>query len=106
VTQAARNVDRVERHLQQRLVDAFRQYSDARLTAETYADQILSRAAQTLELVRQGYAEGEVGYLDLLTAQRTFSQTHLAYLDALGALWQSYLRIDGLLLENSLGTEL
>jgi len=52
--------------------------------------------------VQQGYAQGEVGYLDVLTAQRTFSQTNLAYLDALGSLWQSYVKIDGLLLDGSL----
>ena len=102
ITRAARNVDRVELNLQQRLVDAFRQYSDARLTVDAYAGEILTRSQRTLELVRQGYAQGEVGYLDLLTAQRTFSQTNLAYLDALGNLWQSYLRIDGLLLDRSL----
>ena len=102
VTQAQRNVDRVERNLQQRLVDAFREYADARVTAETYASEILTRAEQTLDLVQQGYAQQEVGYLELLTAQRTYSQTNLAYLDALENLWQSHLRIEGLLLEDSL----
>ncbi len=101
VTQAARNVDRVEKNLQRRLVNAFREFSDARITAQTYADQILTRSERTLELVRQGYAQGEVGYLDFLTAQRIYSQTHLAYLDALSKLWNSYLRIEGLLLDGS-----
>ncbi len=106
ITQAARNVERIELHLQQRLADAFRQYSDSRITVETYAEEILTRAERTLDLVQQGYAQGEVGYLDLLTAQRTFSRTNLAYLDALGNLWQSYLRIEGLLLEGSLETSI
>lgn len=106
VAAASRNVDRVELDLQQRLADAFRQYADARTTVQTYSEEILTRAERTIELVQQGYAQGEVGYLDLLAAQRTFSQTNLAYLDALGNLWQSYLRIDGLLLEGSLETEI
>lgn len=106
VTQAARNVDRVERSLQRRLVDAFREYSDARVTVETYSSEILTRSQRTLDLIRQGYAQGEVGYLDLLTAQRTFSETNLSYLNALGSLWQSYLKIDGLLLDGSLETEI
>ena len=63
---------------------------------------ILPRAQQTFDLVRHGYSQGEVGYLDLLTAQRTYAQTNLAYLDALNSLWQSLAKIDGLLLSDSL----
>ena len=67
--------------------------------------QILPTARDTLELVGRAYEQAEVGYLELLTAQRTFSETNLAYLDAVAALWQSRLAIDGLLLDNSLGVE-
>lgn len=102
VTEAARNVERVELRLNQQLANSFRQYSDAHITASTYASDILPRAQRTFELVQGGYTQGEVGYLDLLAAQRTFSQTNLAYLDALGSLWQSYLQIEGLLLDSSL----
>jgi len=92
VSEAARNVDRVELNLQRRLAESFRQYSDAHVTATSYATNILPRAQRTFDLVQQGYAQGEVGYLDLLAAQQTFSQTNLAYLDALGSLWQSYVQ--------------
>ncbi len=102
IAAAARNVERVELNLNRRLAAAFRQYSDSHVTATTYATEILPRAQRTFDLVQQGYTHGEVGYLDLLVAQRTFSQTNLAYLDALGSLWQSYTQIDGLLLEGSL----
>ena len=102
VTEAMRNVDRVELDLAQRLAAAFRQYADARATAETFAGEILPRSQQAIELVRKGYQQGEGGYLDLLAAQRTYSEANLAYLNALGQAWRSYLRIDGLLLEGSL----
>lgn len=102
VTEAARNVARVELDLNQRLADVFQQYADAQVTAETYGSDILPRSQRTLDLVQKGYQQGEVGYLDLLTAQQTFSQTNLAYLDAVGNLWQSYVQIEGLLLEGSL----
>jgi len=97
-----RNIDRVELNLKRRLADIFRQYSDAHITATSYATDILPRAQRTFDLVQQGYAQGEVGYLDLLAAQQTFSQTNLAYLDALSSLWESYVQIDGLLLDGSL----
>ncbi len=104
VSEAVRNVDRVELSLNRRLADAFRQYTDAHVTATSYASDILPRAQRTFELVQRGYKQGEVGYLDVLAAQQTYSQTNLVYLDALGSLWQSYVQIEGLLLNNSLSS--
>ncbi|NOY29431.1 MAG: TolC family protein [Planctomycetes bacterium] len=106
VTEAVRNIDRVELNLKRRLAESFQQYSDAHITATSYATDILPRAQRTFDLVQQGYAQGEVGYLDLLAAQQTFSQTNLAYLDALSSLWESYVQIDGLLLDESLTQQL
>jgi len=102
ITQARRNADRVELNLKQRLAAAFQEYSTARSQAETYSTQILPKAKETFDLVQRGYRLGELGYLDLLNAQRTYSQTNLAYLDALGALWRSWAEIEGLLLSDSL----
>ncbi len=104
ITQARRNADRVELNLKQRLAAAFQEYSTARSQAETYSTQILPKAKETFGLVQHGYRLGELGYLDLLSAQRTYSQTNLAYLDALGALWRSWAEIEGLLLSDSLAT--
>lgn len=102
IAEANRNADRVELDLKRRLAEAFQNYANARARAETYATTILPKARQTFELVQRGYRLGEVGYLDLLTAQRTNSQTNLAYLDALGSLWANWTEIDGLLLAGSL----
>lgn len=99
---ATRNAARIELDLKRRLAEAYQSYSTARMQAETYGNNILPKAQQTLELVQRGYSLGEVGYLDLLNAQRTFSQTNLAYLDALEALWSNWAEIDGLLLSDSL----
>jgi cobalt-zinc-cadmium efflux system outer membrane protein len=102
VALAARNIDRVERDLARRLADAFQRYSSAKATAAMYATDIVPKSQETLDLVRQAYQQGESGYLDLLTAQQTYTQTNLAYLDSLGETWRSYVLIDGLLLEGSL----
>lgn len=104
ITQARRNMDRVELDLKQRLSIAFQEFSTARSQAETYSTQILPKAEETFKLVQRGYSLGELGYLDLLSAQRTYSQTNLAYLDALGTLWRSWAEIEGLLLSDSLST--
>ncbi len=58
-----------------------------------------------LDLVQRGYQLGEVGYLDLITAQRTYFQTNLAYLDSLAVMWGRWAEIDGLLLSGSLEVE-
>lgn len=102
LTQAYRRLERLELSLANRLAEVYREYADARVLSATYAEKILPRAKRTFDLVQAGYQQGEVGYLDLLTAQQTYFQTNLTYLDAVGALWQSYFTIDGLLLDESL----
>ncbi len=44
----------------------------------------------------------EIAYLNLLTAQTSYSQTNLAYIEALGELWAAKVEIEGLLLKDSL----
>lgn len=104
VTVASQNIERVALDLKNRLAATYQEFASARTQAETYKTQILPRAQRTFDLVRAGYAQGELGYLDFLTAQRTYAQTNLAYLAALDSLWQSWVRIDGMLLSESLST--
>ena len=102
IAEAQRNAVRVEMDLKQRLARVYQTYASARARAETYASSILPKAQQTIELAQQGYGSGEVGYLDLITAQRTYSQTNLAYIESLENLWSSWAEIDGMLLTGSL----
>jgi cobalt-zinc-cadmium efflux system outer membrane protein len=104
VLEARRNVERVELDLKRRLSIAYQRYSTAHAQAQLYSTQILPKARETFDLVQRGYRLGELGYLDFLTAQRTYSQTNLAYLDALSTLWATRTEIEGLLLSDSLGT--
>lgn len=106
ISVASQNIDRVALNLKNRLAITYQEFASARTQAETYKTEILPRAQRTYDLVRQGYTQGEAGYLDLLTAQRTYAQTNLAYLEALDALWQSHVKIDGLLLSESLSTSI
>ncbi len=66
------------------------------------AGGIIDKSQRTLDLIRTGYQSEEFSVLDLLTAQRTYFQTNLAYLDSLRELWISVMEINGLLLQNSL----
>ena len=100
---AAKNeVQRVELDLQQRLAAVFEQYMTARYQVEKYSRDILPSAQESLDLANKGYRQGEYNYLFLLTAQRTYFQTNLIYLDALRELRTAATAIEGNLLSGSL----
>ncbi|MCC6123531.1 MAG: TolC family protein [Pirellulales bacterium] len=104
LTAAQREVERVQLALQQRLAAVFEQYSTARQLVEKYHSDMLPNAQESLKLVSSGYRQGEFNYLMLLTAQRTYFQTNIAYLDALRELRGAAAAIEGNLLSDSLQT--
>lgn len=101
---AQREIRRVQLALQQRLAAVFEQYATAQQQVEKYNRDIMPNAEESLKLVSSGYQQGEFSYLMLLTAQRTYFQTNLAYLDALRDLRTSAAALEGNLLSDSLQT--
>jgi cobalt-zinc-cadmium efflux system outer membrane protein len=99
---AENEVQRVQLALRQRLAGVFEQYTNAHYQAEKYSRDILPNAAESLKLTNSGYKQGEYSYLAVLTAQRTFFRTNLAYLDALRELRAAATTIEGNLLSDSL----
>ncbi len=102
IVAAEQDLHRLKFLLQQRLASAFQNYADARLTVAKHDDDILPNAKQTIDLVTQGFEAGEVPYVDLLTAQRTFFQANLEYMDSLERLWSAAKYIEGFALDESL----
>ncbi len=98
ITAAQRNIEQVERDLERRLATVYRRYADSRFEVDKYVNDIRPRAKESLELASRAYRAGETGYLVMLTSQRTYFQTDLAYIEALHNLWQATLQIEGLLL--------
>ena len=80
----------------------YEQYATARQQVEKYEKDILPNARESLNLVSSGYRQGEFNYLQMLTAQRTYFQTNLTYLDALRDLRAAAVAIEGNLLSDSL----
>jgi cobalt-zinc-cadmium efflux system outer membrane protein len=99
---AERDIDRVGLWLQQRLAAVFSQYAVAQHESTTYRDAILGKAETTLNLIEKGYRAGEFNSTDVLTAQRTYFQANISYLNALRELRAAEARIEGLLLSGSL----
>ncbi|HEY2414139.1 MAG TPA: TolC family protein [Pirellulaceae bacterium] len=104
ISAAERGIQQVELDLQNRLAPVFERYASSTTVVRRYREQILPVAEKSLELVRRGYAAGEFPFLNLLNAQRTYFQTNNLYLQALLDLRSSTAQIEGLLLNNSLGT--
>ncbi len=99
---ASKDRERIELELQDRLAVAYRRYTNALQQTERYRVRMIPRAEKSLKLVTDGYEKGQVQYLTLLTAQRTYWQVSLSYLDSLKELRTSASMIEGQLLSNSL----
>jgi cobalt-zinc-cadmium efflux system outer membrane protein len=95
-------VQRVRLDLENRLAAAFNDYAQARQQVERYEIEILLDAQKSLELVQQAYRQGEFSYLELLTAQRTYFRTNLAYVQAYRDLQVGRTRIENMLLVGAL----
>jgi cobalt-zinc-cadmium efflux system outer membrane protein len=102
VIAAEQSVRRVELNLQQRLASVYQQYEQARKQALRYETTILQKARKNFDLNRQSYDSGQSSYLAVLTAQRSYSQARLAWLNALDQLWSATVQMEGLLLSDSL----
>jgi cobalt-zinc-cadmium efflux system outer membrane protein len=92
----------LELDLQNRLAPVFERYVNARNQVSRFRERILPRTLESLELTRNLYAAGEINYVNLLTVQRTYTQTNLSYMDSLLELRIAETEIDGLLLSGSL----
>lgn len=102
VMAAEQSVQRVELNLQQRLAAVYQQYEQSRKQAQRYETTILEKASENLDLNRKSYDSGQSSYLAVLTAQRSYFQAKLAWLNALDQLWSATFQMEGLLLTDSL----
>jgi len=104
LVEAQRNVDRIREFYRWQLADVYQRYAVARNRVDEYRREegILDQSQQALDQVSRAYRAGELPYLDLLNAQRIYSENSLSYIEALGELWEALVEMDGLLLKNSL----
>lgn len=93
---------KLELALRKRLSTVYQRYSTAAQQSEKYSRDIVPDVQQALANTTEGYNAGEFNFLQQLTAQRTYFQTNLAYLDALEVYWSSSRELEGLLLTGSL----
>lgn len=99
---AANSVEMRSLQLRQKLVQSYQTYRDAKLQVESYEAEVLPKARESLELITEGFQQGEVDFLQLLTAQRTYFQFNLGAIEQQGIMWRERIGIEGLLLSGSL----
>ncbi|MEM9410525.1 MAG: TolC family protein [Planctomycetota bacterium] len=97
-----RDVDKVAMDLRQRLVAVVQTYQDAKIQVEAIENNIAPNAEESLRLIFNGYQSGEVDFLSLLTAQRTYFQINLDKISQLRILWRQKILTEGLLLDQSI----
>jgi cobalt-zinc-cadmium efflux system outer membrane protein len=99
---AQSEAERVELRLRHQLAAAFARYQSSRASVERYNKEVLADAEATLNLVTKVYEAGEADYQKQLSAQRTYFQTRLDYIEALGELRKAAVQLEGLMLSGSL----
>ncbi len=103
---AQAEVPQIELDLTNRLAETYARYANARYQVEQYTKQILPDAKSSLDIVAKGYQQGEFNFLFLLTAQRTYLQTNLMYLESLRQLRSTEVEIEGLLLTSEVPSDM
>lgn len=101
---AAQNrVGQIKLRLTKQLAIEFQQYELSLLKINLYQSELLPNAEKTLDLIKLGYPE-EVSFLQLVTAQQTLIDLKIDYLNSIEELWNTRLKIEGLLQDNSLNS--
>jgi cobalt-zinc-cadmium efflux system outer membrane protein len=72
-------------------------YRTAQRLVAWYEEYILPKARETVQVTQQLYARGEVSFLSLLQAQRTLTETELAFVEAQADRWTGAVAVADLL---------
>lgn len=105
-TAAHAEANQIELDLTNRMAQTYERYANARFQVERYKNRILPDAKTSLDIVIKGYQQGEFNFLILLTAQRTYVQTNLMFIDAIRQLRSAEVAIEGLLLTSETSADM
>lgn len=93
-------MNRVQNDLASRVANLFGQYSAAKDRADRFRTSILP-TANRWNLSEKAYKAGQLEYLRVVQAQRTFLDAVLEYTCALSDAWRAASEISGLLLDEN-----
>ncbi|MES2794145.1 MAG: TolC family protein [Planctomycetota bacterium] len=100
--EAAAEIQRTKLALRDQLAETFRRYETSKVQVQELKSDILPDAEENLQIANTAYRAAEASFLTVLTAQKTFFEANLAYVDAWTELRKVSVEIDGLLLTGGL----
>jgi cobalt-zinc-cadmium efflux system outer membrane protein len=100
--EAAGEIQRTKLALRDQLAETFRRYQTSKIQVQELKAEILPDAEENLQIANTAYRAAESSFLTVLTAQKTFFEVNLAYVDAWTELRKVSVEIDGLLLTGGL----
>jgi outer membrane protein, heavy metal efflux system len=99
---AAQERQRIALTLGERAASALDQYSNARLMAVEYRDEILPRAKKAYSLMVDRYGQMLAAYPRVLDTQRKLYSLQIEYISALEGVWTNGIALQGYLLTDGL----
>jgi cobalt-zinc-cadmium efflux system outer membrane protein len=102
VTRARLDAQRIQNNIEARLAIVSREYDTAVAAVNQYASNIIPSAVSSMELAEQAYQAGEVEFVQLLIARRTYFESNLEYVVAQSQLAAAQAKIDGFVLTGAL----
>lgn len=100
--EAASEISRTELALRDQLAETFRRYESARAAVELLRSDIIPDSEEMVELTITSYESGEIGFLEVLTAQKTLVESRVSYVESLLEAARAQTEINGLLLTGAL----
>lgn len=102
VSRAQMDAQRIANDIEARLAVVSREYEIAAAAVTQYGSNILPNALSSMELAEQAYEAGEIGFVQLLIARKTYFDANLQYVSAQSDLAAAQAKIDGFMLTGAL----
>jgi cobalt-zinc-cadmium efflux system outer membrane protein len=99
---ARRNAERVRLKLKQLLATVFRDYARATVQVANYRDKILPSTEKALRMSEAIFEQEQLPFLQLLSAQQSNTLAQQEYIAAVANLWQTVVRLEGMLVMDGL----
>lgn len=89
----------IERLVTARVAEAMGQYEAARAMTQQVDSTLLAMSQERLKLAQQAHQQGEIDYLELLTAQRSYLTIQQTAIDAQERAAQAFVRLETMVVE-------
>ncbi len=93
---------RIEQSIRARLAAVSSDYQSALEASKSYSTDILPTASEALNLAEAAYKAGEMDFIQVLVARRTYFESNLQLVNAQAQLASSKAKVDGFVLTGSL----